>query len=79
MPAFSTKKTAAGITAWARRSREGAEKSQRMTAALKNMPWRRVAMMQPVFRLKRRSWVIWQWHIRALYWRQEYNNKVFIV
>lgn len=45
MPAFSAKKTAAGIMAWAGRSREGAEKSQRMTAALKKMPWRRVAMM----------------------------------
>lgn len=45
MPAFSTNKTAAGITAWAGRSQEGAEKSQRMTAALKKMPWRRVVLM----------------------------------
>lgn len=45
MPAFSTKKTAAGITAWAGRSWEGAEKSQRMTAALKKILWRRIAKM----------------------------------
>lgn len=47
-PAFSTKTTAAGITAWAGRSREGAEKSQRMTAALEKMPWSRAARMQPI-------------------------------
>ena len=45
MPAFSTMKTAAAITAWAGRSWEGAKKSQRMTAALKKVLWRRVAMM----------------------------------
>lgn len=49
MPAFSTKKTAAGIIAWARRSQEGAEKCQKMTATLKKMPWRKVATMYPVF------------------------------
>ena len=48
IPAFSTKTTAAGITAWAGRSQEGAEKSQRMTAALEKMPWSKAARMQPV-------------------------------
>lgn len=47
IPAFSTKTTAAGITAWAGRSREGAEKSQRMTTALEKMPWSRAARTQP--------------------------------
>lgn len=47
-PAFTTKTTAAGITAQAGRIQEGAEKSQRMTAALEKMPWSRAARMQPV-------------------------------
>jgi len=52
IPAFSTKTTAAGITAWAGRSQEGAEKSQRMTAALERMPWSRAARAQPVCWMK---------------------------
>lgn len=48
IPAFTTKTTAAGITAWAGRIWEWAEKCQRMTAALEKMPWSRAARMQPV-------------------------------
>lgn len=48
IPAFSTKTTAAGIIAWAGRGREGAEKSQRMTAALEKVPWSRASRTQPV-------------------------------
>lgn len=40
--------TAAGITAWAERSEESDEKSQRMTVALERMPWSRAARTQPV-------------------------------
>lgn len=54
IPAFHTETTALGITAcrpgavsWAGRSREGAEKRQRMTAALEKMPCFRAARIQP--------------------------------
>lgn len=54
IPAFSTKTTAAGIIAWAGRGREGAEKSQRMTAALEKVPWSRAARTQPVWWMKKK-------------------------
>lgn len=48
IPAFSTKTTTPGITAWAWGIQESAEKSQRMTAALEKMPWSRTARTQPI-------------------------------